>query len=702
MILLVCFNVYLTCFGHYFKVVIKCLSASNEQYFRFKNQTNSDGVTFINLESGYHKISVFDGDLKLLDSSFLVYSDTIFLYSIKNYLELSGFKLISNQPVVNLNQDRSTFSQSTLKSISLPMSTNDPMQLLKLLPGVSNSQEMNCNVNIRGADAYSTVYYLDNIPVPNLTHSFGLFSFFDLNTIRMAEVLNNQISAEFGSRGSSFVKFYLMDPLLNKNTSEIQINPFFISSNLNLKLKKEKMGVFFNVRKSILSNSYSEVLPLFSNFHDILFKFKYNINKQASLKCVFQNSRDNASRNYGFGLNIPDSSAWQFTLGSIEYSEINKKGMNSELSGFFKTQKNSQKLFSENLVLNQLDEINLKYRIQQKFNSVSSKLGLETQLHSCNIITDSNNYSTTLGIHSMFADHSIEIQKVRMFLNLRASYFSQIQRYYLEKRLGVNYKFKTFNVFVEMNDFINNYHVLSNNIFPVATDYRFLPNSHFLPLRTNEKLFGLSHKNKSFTIQTTLFYRNYFNSLDYKLLSASNQNSISNIVKVEHKSYGIESACNINISKKYLISLNYTYSKSILRSDSINLGNSYVSNYDRPHIFNLLNSYKYKRFVFSTIFTFQSGRRTSIPIYKAFANRPVYSERNELKLKDFHQLNIGVQYQFREKSRYKQFLSFNVYNIYSRKNVYGVVIKKDNSNVNQYYYLTAFPILPSFSYTIKF
>ena len=66
-------------------------------------------------------------------------------------------------------------------------------------------------------------------------------------------------------------------------------------------------------------------------------------------------------------------------------------------------------------------------------------------------------------------------------------------------------------------------------------------------------------------------------------------------------------------------------------------------------------------------------------------------------------MDIGFQYSFRNKGKIKQFLNVNLYNVYFRQNTYAVVWESNNNTRSaELKYLTAFPFLPSFSYSIKF
>jgi hypothetical protein len=669
--------------------------------------SNSDGFVSVFMQSDTCTFRFYESDVYLQEYKLKAYNDTFIVLKIERIYEISKFKLRVNHQPITAKNNRISIGQNTLQSISLPLSTNDPIHLLKTLPGVNTSQEMNANLNIRGGSAYNTVFYLDNIPVPNLTHSFGLYSFFDLNTIRQIDYFNNNVSSEYGSRGSSYIKFYLKDPISNKSTSELNINPFFVSGNVNLKLKKEKLGVFVNYRKSIFNTEYNVLFPLFSEFSDLLIKTKYNFNKRSSLSLIYTDNQDRVTDFNATGINSRDSLQWQFKAFSSQFDLISKSGIKHEAVFFIKNQVLSrQSLNNQFNYKNEFNEMNFKYSLKKNFSqNFKSSLGLEHQIHqNNNSLSFNNKIIDNLNVLSLYTDNAYQFKNFIFNANLRLSNFIDLNKTYLEKRLSINYKLKKSNFIAEYNTFVNATHSLVNNVFPVPDDFKFLANKDFLPQVTNEWLIGYNVQLKKSNLQLNAYHRNFLNSYDYRRLNIDNYASFSNVFKMNHVSYGVEALSNININEKHSFVLSYTLSKSTMQNDSVNLGLLYPTSYDRPHNFNLLYSFKYKRFTFTSTFTWQSGRVATVPLFVAYANAtPIYSLRNEYRLKPFHKMDIGFQYSFRNKGKVKQFLNVNLYNVYSRKNTYAVIWGDiNNTRIPEFKYLTAFPILPSFSYSIKF
>ena len=80
----------------------------------------------------------------------------------------------------------------------------------------------------------------------------------------------------------------------------------------------------------------------------------------------------------------------------------------------------------------------------------------------------------------------------------------------------------------------------------------------------------------------------------------------------------------------------------------------------------------------------------------------VYTAPNNVNLPDYHRLDFGANFRKTTSKGNERIWNIGVYNAYCRKNVVFVTIKerKDRSLYGEG--KAIFPILPSFSYTLKF
>ena len=79
----------------------------------------------------------------------------------------------------------------------------------------------------------------------------------------------------------------------------------------------------------------------------------------------------------------------------------------------------------------------------------------------------------------------------------------------------------------------------------------------------------------------------------------------------------------------------------------------------------------------------------------------IYSERNAYRIKPYHRMDIAVNYTPKNRKRDSSW-SFSVYNVYNRKNPLYYKFYYDSFNKIAIQEAFLFPIIPSFSYNVKF
>ena len=87
-----------------------------------------------------------------------------------------------------------------LKVAPLFLGERDVIKTLQFLPGVSAGMEGSSQLNIRGGTNDQTLYLTDDVPIYNQNHTFGLFSIFNADAIRTAEIYKGGIPAHYGDK----------------------------------------------------------------------------------------------------------------------------------------------------------------------------------------------------------------------------------------------------------------------------------------------------------------------------------------------------------------------------------------------------------------------------------------------------------------------------------------------------------------------
>ncbi|MGI9628649.1 MAG: TonB-dependent receptor [Longimicrobiales bacterium] len=79
----------------------------------------------------------------------------------------------------------------------------DPIRAIEVLPGVTTVSDFSAAFNVRGGSADQNLILLDNVPIFNPFHLGGLFSVFNADMVRRAELQSGGFPAEYGGRVSS-------------------------------------------------------------------------------------------------------------------------------------------------------------------------------------------------------------------------------------------------------------------------------------------------------------------------------------------------------------------------------------------------------------------------------------------------------------------------------------------------------------------
>ncbi|MEZ5072042.1 MAG: TonB-dependent receptor [Bacteroidales bacterium] len=167
--------------------------------------------------------------------------------------------------------------------------------------------------------------------------------------------------------------------------------------------------------------------------------------------------------------------------------------------------------------------------------------------------------------------------------------------------------------------------------------------------------------------------------------------------------------------------LSYTWSRAFHVVEGISGGNPYPAYSDRPHDLSLYVSWNFRpRLSLTANFIYMTGAPFTTPTgFYLHDNHqvPVYLERNNDRLPDYHRLDVALNLQLnRPGKRFEHELVFSIYNLYNRKNPVSLnfnMTQDANGNfvvpadfysqpqlVASQYYL--YGIIPSLSYHFRF
>ena len=133
-----------------------------------------------------------------------------------------------------------TVTPKTINKIPSVGGQADLAQYLQVVPGVIFTGDQGGQLYIRGGSPIQNKVLLDGMVIYNPFHSIGLFSIFDTDIIRNAEVFTGGFGAEYGGRISSIMDINTRDGNKKRWTGKIGASCFGAKLTLEGPLKKAK------------------------------------------------------------------------------------------------------------------------------------------------------------------------------------------------------------------------------------------------------------------------------------------------------------------------------------------------------------------------------------------------------------------------------------------------------------------------------
>lgn len=172
-----------------------------------------------------------------------------------------------------------------IKKLPTMMGEVDVIRSLQSLPGVSSVGEGSNGLNIRGSNVDQNLVYIDDTPIFNPTHMFGLFSVFASDAIRDLELYKGGVPARFGGRAASVLDIKMIEP--NTEKFKMQGGVGLVSNRImaEIPVVQDKLSVLVAGRLSF--NDYlfklfvpDELKAIKANFMDVATKVFYRPNNK--------------------------------------------------------------------------------------------------------------------------------------------------------------------------------------------------------------------------------------------------------------------------------------------------------------------------------------------------------------------------------------------------------------------------------------
>ncbi len=301
--------------------------------------------------------------------------------------------------------------------------------------------------------------------------------------------------------------------------------------------------------------------------------------------------------------------------------------------------------------------------------------------------------------------------------------FEPIKTYFnFEPRFSMRYMLnESSSVKMSYNRMVQNTHLISSGTVPLPFN-TWAPSSYYLKPQIADQVALGYFKNLNdnmYEFSVEAYYKTMENVTDFadNAQVFFNTDLSTEYRQGEAEAYGME----FFLQKKegaLTGFIAYTLSKTERTIEGVNLGETFLANYDRRHSLNMLATYDYSdKWSFGAGFTYGTGKPTTIPSgtyeWGDGYSADVITERNGYNLPSFHRLDLSATLTPKSNAhkKWKTSWVFSLYNAYSRKNPFSLYtrVKQDkdgntigDGNEKEARMIYLFPILPSVTYNIKF
>jgi hypothetical protein len=375
------------------------------------------------------------------------------VYISKKAVQLETFNISAEKQEAR-TEVKISVSKITPKELKqLPTIGGEPdiAQYLQILPGVVFTGDQGGQLYIRGGSPIQNKVLLDGMIIYNPFHSIGLFSVFDNDIIRTADVYTGGFNAEYGGRISSIMDFKTRDGNKLRYGGKIQSSPFTSKLMLEGPIKKAKLdgkghsSFVLSAKNSYLDKTsttlynYIDTGGLPYSFTDLYGKITLNADNGSKVsffgfrfsdQVKYRQVSDLNWKSSGFGTNfvlIPGSSpvlidgSFAYSQYGITLSESDNKPRNSSINGF-------------NMGLNFtyfFKEDELKYGIEL--------LGFQTDFNFFNYVGRKIDQVESTTEIAGFLKYKKLLGKLVIEPSLRTNYYASLSEFSTEPRLGAKY-----------------------------------------------------------------------------------------------------------------------------------------------------------------------------------------------------------------------------------------------------------------------
>lgn len=742
------------------------ISADAYKYF---NYSDINGRYILELPVGEYRVTVRHVGMKTGFFRLRIISNGVFDIELEEGITDLDELVVTARPIdSNIKQSLTgitTLAINEIKTLPMLLGEVDIVKSLQLMPGVTTVGEAASGFNVRGGRPDQNLILLNDAPIFNTSHALGFVSAFNQDLVRDFSLYKGTVPANLGGRASSVLE-------INTNSGNFQdwsfqggVGPLSSRFTASGPIQKEKTSVLLSARYAypnwILGRvSDPNVRNSTASFNDFFASVNHKINSSSNAKISLYRSHDDFEFANQFGY------TWNSFLSQAHWTGFANRNASPAVSlsfGQFQTTLIDPVGQTASQLKNTLRYLQFKPTINYIPNEQHTlSAGLESIVYfpkdellegyGSNSVVMPERTDKDMGWESaLFINDEFELNdRIGISAGIRLSGYvhlgpdtvfqyapdqarteasivdtvvysstKKISSFAgLEPRLAIRINtFKSQSFKISYNRMRQYIHQISNTTSATPVDLWQVSTGYLPPQIADNYSAGYFWNLKDNTWETSIegFYKKTQNLVEYKDFAQLyvNPHIETELLSGQGRAYGVEFFVR-KIKGWWTGWLSYTYSKTEVQvkatesSESINGGNWFPSNYNKPHIVNLvLNRRTYYNGAFSLTTSYSSGRPLTALESSYIVNGavvPLYSLRNQYKIPAYFRVDvsftIGNIIQKLDDS-----LTFSIYNIFGRDNAYSIYYQRPASIyfIPKPYKLSILgSALPSITYNFKF
>lgn len=580
------------------------------------------------------------------------------------------------------NTDQYQVTKNRMKRLPHLLGEPDILRVMSLFPGVVGGSEGMLGMYVRGGASDQNLVLLDDVPVFNSNHLYGIFSIFNDDAIKSASLLKGSFPARYGGRLSSVINVQTKEGNAYRIKGAVSVG--LLSSKVFLEgpLIKNRTTFTLAFRRSYLDFLATPLSRLFlfndslqNNvyyFWDFNARITHRFNYRSRLTLSFYNGRDvggidEKKNTVGQEVVIDERrkqlSSWGNLVGSLKWNYypgkrtgITLKAHITEYDYNFNQTYRLNRNYNDPTQPDAQDETRYKLQngirdIESGFhlshmvnNKLSFNLGGGVALH--NFIPGNRTFTTLINGSStefFYNDATVKtpeyfgygelngIVRERLYLDLGlrvSSYRVEEQFYYIlpEPRIAARILTGEHSWFkVSAMRTRQFFHLLTNLSLGLPSDLWVPSVIRYRPSLSDQMALGYSYGKKGWSVSTEVFYKKLNHILEYKensgyITSAANWEE--SVTDGSGEAYGVEWMT--EKSEGRLTGwISYACMWNWRQFTELNGGNRFPSRYDRRHNIYIAGVYKIRENVdFSVSWTYNSGFAITTPVGKYMSPTP--------------------------------------------------------------------------------